>query len=86
MCNRDCKFNFVPTALEISATTATGLLTKEQLRECLNLPSTKMVDAMMRKRMIPYQKWGHKTVRFELSKVLKALAKFECAAVGGTLQ
>lgn len=58
------------------------LLTKEELRQRLNLPSTRMVDVMMKKRMIPYLKWGAKTVRFDWLKVQAALEKFELKAVG----
>ena len=58
------------------------ILTKEELRVRLNLPSTRMVDELVRKRKIPYQKWGHRTIRFQLSKVLAALTKFEVKAVG----
>jgi len=58
------------------------LLTKEELRQKLNLPSTRKIDYMMKKRMIPYLPLGHKTVRFDLSKVMAALEKFEMKAVG----
>ena len=58
------------------------ILTKEELRLRLNLPSTRMVDELVKKRKIPILKWGHRTVRFQLTKVLAALAKFEVKAVG----
>jgi hypothetical protein len=58
------------------------LLTKEKLREALNLPSTRKIDYMMKKHMIPFYKWGPKTVRFDLAKVMAALEKFEYKAVG----
>jgi hypothetical protein len=58
------------------------LLTKEELRERLNLPSTRMIDQMMRQRKIPYIKLGHRTVRFDYEKVLVALEKLEYKAVG----
>ena len=58
------------------------LLTKEQLRKRLNLESVRKVEEMMKARMIPYLKLGHKTVRFDWPKVQEALAKFECKAVG----
>ena len=57
------------------------LLTKEQLRQRLNLPSTRMVDEMMRRRRIPYIKLGHKTVRFRLSAVIDALNRLEVHAI-----
>ena len=56
--------------------------TATALRQRLNLPSTRMVDVMMKKRMIPYLKWGSKTVRFDWLKVQAALEKFELKAVG----
>ncbi len=59
-----------------------GFLSKEELRAALNLPSTRMVDEMMRKRRIPYIKLGHRTVRFSLSKVMTALGRLEVNAVG----
>lgn len=57
-------------------------LTKEELKDRLNLPSTRMVDEMMKKRMIPFQKLGHRTIRFNWEKVKAALEKFEHKAVG----
>lgn len=61
---------------------ADDYLTKEELRARLNLPSTRMVDEMMRRRMIPFLKFGAKTVRFDWEKVKIALQKFEHKAVG----
>jgi hypothetical protein len=57
-------------------------LDKEQLRVLLNLPSTRMVDELMRRKKIPFLRLGHKTVRFEWKKVQAALEKFERKAVG----
>ena len=57
-------------------------MTKEQLRVRLNLPSTRKIDYMMLQKMIPFHKWGSKTVRFEWPKVKSALDKFERKAVG----
>jgi hypothetical protein len=57
-------------------------LTKEELKDRLNLPSTRMVDEMMKKRKIPFQKLGHRTIRFNWEKVKAALEKFEHKAVG----
>ncbi len=57
-------------------------LTKEALRIKLDLPSTRMVDELMRKRKIPYVKLGHRTVRFTWPKVEAALAKLEIREVG----
>jgi len=57
-------------------------LTKEQLRQRLNLPSTRMIDYMMQRRMIPFLKLGKKTVRFDWNKVEAALGAYELKAVG----
>ena len=57
-------------------------LTKEELRARLNLPSTRMVDELMRKRKIPVTRLGHKTVRFCWPKVEAALAKLEVHEAG----
>jgi excisionase family DNA binding protein len=59
-----------------------GFLTKEELRDKLNVPSTRMIDELMRKRKIPFTKLGHRTVRFEYEKVRAALEKFEHKAIG----
>lgn len=61
---------------------ACDLLTKDQLRVRLNLTSTRKVDEMMKNRMIPFLRLGHKTVRFDWNKVRDALNRFECKAVG----
>ncbi|WP_009959114.1 hypothetical protein [Verrucomicrobium spinosum] len=58
------------------------LLTKEELMEALGFPSTRMVDELMRKRKIPYLRLGHKTVRFDLPKVLSAIQKLEVKEAG----
>lgn len=57
-------------------------LTKEELREKLNLPSTRMIDELMKKGKITYQKWGKRTVRFEYDKVKADLDRLERKAVG----
>ena len=57
-------------------------LTKEQLREALNLPSTRMIDELVRKRKIPVIRLGHRTVRFDLVKVEAALDRLEFKEVG----
>ena len=59
-----------------------NLLTKEELRAALNLPSTRMVDELVRKRKIPVIRLGHRTVRFNLAKVAAALERLELKAVG----
>lgn len=58
------------------------LLTKEQLRDALNLPSTRMVDELVRRRKIPVLRLGYRTVRFDLAKVQAALEKLELKAIG----
>ena len=57
------------------------LLNKEEIRRALNLPSTRMIDELMRKRKIPYIKLGHKTVRFSLPEVILALDNLKISAV-----
>ena len=57
-------------------------MTKEELRAALNLPSTRMVDELVRKRKIPVIQLGHRTVRFNLAKVEAALERLELKAVG----
>lgn len=58
------------------------LLTKEEMRATLNLPSTRMIDELVRKRKIPVIRLGHRTVRFDLVKVEAALERLELKAVG----
>jgi hypothetical protein len=65
-----------------SGTPTPEYLTKEELRKFLNLPSIRKIDQMMARRMIPFLRWGSKTVRFEADKVKAALAKFEIAEIG----
>jgi hypothetical protein len=70
------------TTSKVPSGVAQNFLTKEQLRERLNLPSTRMVDELVRKRKIPVIRLGHKTVRFDLVKVMSALERLELKAVG----
>ena len=58
------------------------LLTKKELRAALNLPSTRMVDELVRKRKIPVIRLGHRTLRFDWAKVQAALEKLELKAIG----
>ena len=60
-----------------------SLLTKEELRAALNLPSTRMIDELVRKRKIPMIRLGHRN-QFDsiLAKVMAALEKLEIKAVG----
>lgn len=57
-------------------------LTKRQLAEALNVPSTRLVDELMRRRKIPYTKLGHRTVRFNRARVLEALKNYEIRPIG----
>jgi len=57
-------------------------LNKEQLREKLNLVSTRNVDELMRTKRIPFLRLGHRTVRFDWPKVEKALTRFEVQEAG----
>ncbi len=56
-------------------------LNKLQLAERLGI-TRRVVDDMMRRRMIPYLALGHRTVRFFWPAVERALSKFEHRAVG----
>ncbi len=59
-----------------------ALLTKHELAARLNLPSSRMVDELVRRRHIPVLRLGHKTTRFDWAKVCAALEKLEIKAVG----
>ena len=58
------------------------LLTKEELRLKLNLPSTRMVDELVLRRKIPAIKLGHRTIRFDYQRVRAALDKLEIKEAG----
>ena len=58
------------------------MLTKAELRLRLNLPSTRMVDELTRRRRIPHIKMGHRTLRYDWQKVVVALAKLEVREIG----
>lgn len=55
-------------------------LTKVELAERLGV-TRRVVEEMMRRRMIPYLSLGYRTVRFFWPAVERALAKFEHKAV-----
>ena len=78
--NRKCTIRFVNRLMASSSRLC--LLTKDQLREALNLPSTRMIDELVRKRKIPVIRLGHRTVRFDLVKVEAALDRLEFKEVG----
>jgi len=58
-----------------SAVPADELLNKEQLRAMLNLRSTRGVDELVRRRLIPVIVLGHRTRRFSWPDVKAAIAK-----------
>jgi len=58
------------------------LLTKEQLRLRLNLPSIATVEQLARSKKIPHIRLGYRTIRFEWCKVQAALEKLEVKEVG----
>ena len=57
------------------------LLTKEELARRLRVPSTRIIDEMMRTRKIPFIKLGHRTVRFDWKQVEPAIAALTTAAI-----
>jgi hypothetical protein len=59
-----------------------ALLDKEELRKKLNLPSTRGVDELVRRRKIPVVRLGHRTVRFSWPKVQAALEKLTIKEIG----
>ncbi len=56
-------------------------LTKVELAELLGV-TRRVVEEMMRRRMIPYLSLGHRTVRFFWPAVEKALGRLEHKAIG----
>ena len=58
------------------------LLTKEELRERLNVPSVRVIEEMVKARRLPVIRLGYRTVRFDWEKVQAAIAKLEIKAVG----
>ena len=59
----------------------TDYLNKLELAAKLGV-TRRVVEDMMRRRMIPYLSLGHRTVRFYWPSVERALSKFEHRAVG----
>lgn len=57
------------------------LLTKKELMRELNLPSTRVIDHLVRKRKIPIVRISRKTVRYSLPEVLAALKKLTTNAI-----
>ena len=58
-----------------------NILTKKQLADRLNLPSTRCVDELVRKRKIPVLRWGYRTVRFNWEECWDALQRYKQAEV-----
>lgn len=56
-------------------------LTKDQLAVALNVPSTRMIDQLVSRRKIPHIRLGHRTVRFQLTRVREALSRYEVSAI-----
>ena len=48
------------------------MLTKEELRQRLNVPHVRIIEEMTRKRKIPVCKLGYRTLRYDWSKVQAA--------------
>lgn len=57
------------------------LLTKAELRDLLNLPSTRSIDELVRRRVIPAIRLGWRTVRFDWAAVRADLDKVTITAV-----
>jgi hypothetical protein len=59
-----------------------SLLTKENLRQRLNLPSTRGVDELVRRKKIPVVRLGHRTTRFSWPDVERALRHLTVKSIG----
>jgi hypothetical protein len=53
------------------------LIDKKELAKRLNAPSTRFVDGLMVRGVIPYLRLGYRTVRFDWIKVQTAIARHE---------
>jgi hypothetical protein len=58
------------------------LIDKHELKEALGVPSTRIIDSWVRKKMITSYRLGHRTRSFVLAEVIEDLAKFRINAVG----
>ena len=65
----------------IQSASSDCLLTKEQIREKLNLRSTRGVDELVRRRVIPVMVLGHRTRRFSWPAVQAALEKLTVKSI-----
>lgn len=57
-------------------------LTKEQLREKLNLPSLRAVDELIKRKRVPVVRMGHRTVRFDWNKIEQAIERLTTKEAG----
>ncbi len=64
------------------ATTTPVLLNKVQLAEAIGI-SPRQINMMMAARQIPFIRLSYNIVRFDLQRVLAALAEFEQPAISG---
>lgn len=62
------------------------LLTKEELAKKLNLPSTRKVDLLVARKLVPVIRLGHRTVRFRWQDVEDALDDLTVWGHTGTLE
>jgi hypothetical protein len=59
------------------------LLSKEEIRQKLNLISIRGVDELVRRRKIPVVRLGHRTVRFSWPAVEAALKRLTIKEISG---
>jgi excisionase family DNA binding protein len=71
-----------PSELKLPPAFTPELLTKEELRQRLNVPHVRIIEEMARKRKIPVVKLGYRTLRFNWAKVQAALEKLTVKEVG----
>ncbi len=73
------KFVLSCVSINVKPLTAHPFLTKRELAKHLGV-SVRGVEGFMAARKIPYYTLGHRTVRFDLEKVMVALGSFEVKA------
>ena len=61
-----------------------SLLTRKELAEFLNVPESWVDRAVSERRLPGVHKLGHRTVRFNLNKILQWLADFELRVINST--
>ena len=57
------------------------LIGKQELARRIGAKSTKLVDSLVQRRLIPVLRFGHRTVRYDWTKVQESLSRLEVAAV-----